>query len=324
MLVSFFRSTKAQVFFVLPIIAIALRIPAFFGFIEPPVSSSILFENSLGWLKNWPIISVLLAASVTLLQAILLNSMVRQFELLRKINYLTAFYFVLFASLLPSFWFLTEDALALLFLLFALQKMVTLARSDRTLSLSFDSAFLISLAACFSVQYTLFFLLLLIAQISFSSMGWREILTSCVGWALPVFFWWSYYYLVGSDNNSVYAHFLTNTVSFQSFDSSFSEHLVFWLSLVVLVVMSLGSYMKGIQVNTVKTKNTLLLFLWLFVVAIFNEWWLEADGVSLALLLAPALIASNYSTYAKKKWIPEVLVLILMASAFYSQWAMFG
>lgn len=324
MLVSFFRSTKAQVFFVLPIIAVALRIPAFFGFMVPATSSSILFETGLGWLKNWPILSVLLSAGVTLLQAILLNSMVRQFELLRKINYLTAFYFVLLTSLLPSFWFLTEDALALLFLLFALQKMVTLARSEKTLSISFDTAFLISLAACFSVQYAIFFLLLLIAQIAFSSMGWRELFTSCIGGALPVFLWWCYQYLVGTGLNPVYAHFLMNDVSFQSFDPSFSMQPVFWSAVAVLVVMSMGSYLKGIQVNTVKTKNTLLLILWLFVLAILNEWWLESDGVSAALLLAPTLIASNYSTYAKKKWIPEVLVLILVASAFYSQWAMFG
>ena len=325
MLVSFFRSSRVQVLFVLPLVAILLRLPAFWGIREVPQDGPFLFDLIFGWLKNWPLVSILLSAIITFFEGLLLNSIIQRFDLLRRQNYLTAFFFILFMSLSPTFWFLNSEHLALLFLLLAINKSFELARSENTLGLSFDAAFLMALGTCFFLPFSVFFLLLPIAQVSFSSMGIREFLSTVIGFALPFYLWWGIEFIwVGTEPVFIRNHLSILKFNFSLQPGIWKEQAVLWISLGISFLLSMGSYLKGIQVNTVKTKNTLLLFLWILIFALVSEYIFSAESLSLAVLLSPAVICANYSTYAKKKWIPEAMVTIAVLSAGYTQWTMFG
>ena len=325
MLVSFFRTSRAQALIMLPFLALLLRLPAFWRLQVIHSDPSFLFTGIFGWAQQWPVLSIVLSAFITFFIGLLTNNLIQRFDLLRSQNYLTAFFTITFLSLSPDFWFFNSEQVAVLFLIFALNKTFHLARSENTLSLSFEAALMFSLAGCFSLPLLLFFLLLPIAQLSFSSIGVREFFVTLIGLLLPFYFWWGVEFVwVGTDSYSLRNHLSIERFTF-SFDVKlWQEHLAMMIALLVALVLSMGSYLKGIQVNTVKTKNTLLLFLWILVFAILSQYVFQNQKILAVLLLSPAVIAANYSTYSKKKWIPEIMIILILLGAGYTQWTLFG
>lgn len=325
MLVSFFRTSRAQALIMLPFLALLLRLPAFWGLQSIDSDPSFLFEGLFGWSQQWPVLSIVFSTLITFFIGLFTNNLIHRFDLLRSQNYLTAFFTITFLSLSPDFWFFNSEQVGLLFLLFALDKTFQLARSENTLSLSFEAALMFSLAGCFSLPLLFFFLLLPIAQLSFSSIGVREFFVTLIGLMLPFYFWWGVeFVLVGTDSYSLRNHLSIDRFIF-SFDLKlWQEQLAIMVTVSVALILSMGSYLKGIQVNTVKTKNTLLLFLWIFVFAILSQYVFQNQKILAVLLLSPAVIVANYSTYSKKKWIPETMILLILLSAGYTQWTLFG
>lgn len=321
MLVSFFRSSKVKVLFFIPILALLFRIPAFFTpFISIQNNYSIEFINQFfNWVNQFTGLSVVLSAFVISAQAILLNKLVEKHALLKQINYLTAFYLILLNSAFAPQWLLSESMVANLFFLWSIDKMLSLSRSESNLSPSFDSGLLIGIASVFYPSYLLFIGLLILAQFYFNSFGFREFILAVLGAITPYFFWFGIAYTINASLLTFENHF-QYTAIFSAPWESYTSFLPLIISILVAVILSLGSYLKGIRVNTVKTKNTLVLYLWIIPLSIAGFYWQSSTSfdVFYSFSLPLAMILSNYALYAKKRWIPEVLVLCVVLAAAYS------
>lgn len=323
MLVRFFRASRVQELFVLPLVALLLRLPAFW--IHQPVETYAspwgFAQHVVNGINAYPVLAILLSGLLVASQGLLLNRLIEKYALLKRLNYLTAFFFVVLNSIWPFQMGIYPGLIANLFLLWALDKSLAISQSDRVNSLAFDAALIIGFASLIAPLYSIALAALVLSQLFFNGWSWRSPILIALGTSTPFLLLYNASYLL--DANYVHLAGLLNW-SFNALASTINPQISLYylpLSAILLAVLvSLNSYLKGIRVNTVRTRNILLLFL-LFVPMVpaagfvFNSQFYSVYGL---LSLPLCMILANYALYSRKTWIPELLSWLLLGSSLFT------
>ncbi len=317
MLINFFKSSRPHALLLLPVYAVALRLPLVwngnfavmsnfdeagaFGQIFTPISQITWLTISLGVLLN-------------LFQAYFFNALIEQHALLKERNYLVAYVFLTLAAFVPELMTFTTVSVSLLLVLFALRFMYNMAKSESSKSLSFNASLLIGLSSLFYPPSILLWGMLFFAQVYFRTSGVRELIVAFLGVATPFVFWACADYAINGAWHEAVNLVLVDFVGGDAFHFIKQQHMALTLVLVVGLI-SLPNYLKSIQVNTVKTRNMLVLLLWMIVFTAFQWAVVKPLEASVAFLSLPlAVILSNHLIYIKRRWVSELIYVLLLAS----------
>ncbi|MCK6648093.1 MAG: DUF6427 family protein [Bacteroidia bacterium] len=319
MFIRFFKSNNAIALVVLPIMAVIIWL---FGMLNPqvlPVRHTMpLFELIGRGAYAVPWLSVLLGYVLVVSQAFLLNYIVNENEVLKKQSYLPALFYMVFMSNNSAMLMFHPQQFANLFLLFAINKLLSSYRKDQAFSQAFDAGFLLSIASLFYFPYAVFFPVLGIAFILLRPFNWREWFISFLGVITPysfviVFYFWNDITDYLWYDKMFYPMVLERKTA-EVADSFYLMIGIGWL----LILFSFFKAFATIGAGSQRSKKGMSLFIWLFfisVLTIFPAPELSTKYFS-AFAIPAAVFCANYFSEIKKEWIGEILFLILIASLF--------
>jgi len=321
MFIRFFRGNGPAAFVFLPLIAIAIWA---FGFMEPAILVSKhdmpLYEILTSMLSFAPWLGTFIAMLFIIAEAFLINYMVSENEVLGKQSYLPALCYVILMSNNNSMLILHPLIPANLFLLFAINKLLSSYRKDIAFSQAFDAGLLISIATLFYFPYIVFFPILGIGLLVLRTFNWREWLISFIGVLVPYLFTNFIYFWKGTLDYLWYDKMLYPIIrERQKVELPESFYFMIglgWLILLLALGKILGSFGSGPQ----RTKKGIVLFVWFFFISSLSI--LIAPEISTKYFAAVAIPASvfyaGYFLNLKRLWMGEVLFLLLIASIFYN------
>ncbi|MBL7884952.1 MAG: hypothetical protein JNL69_12845 [Bacteroidia bacterium] len=319
MIIRFFKTNNVLAVILLPFFAIAIWS---FAILSPEVlptkHTMPLFEMCGNFLNSVKWLSTLIAMMLVVGQAFLLNYIINENEVLKKQSYLPALFYLLFLSNNSSMLMLHPLLFANLFLLFALNKLMSSYRKDVAFSQAFDAGLLLSLASLFYFPYVLLFPVLGIAFILFRPFVWREWFISFLGVLVPYAFVITYYFWNGTLDylwyDKMFFPFLREKPSLDMPDSFYYMIGIGWIVIFLSFFTMFGSLSGGSQ----RSKKGLILFIWLFFMSI--PVMLIAPEIStkyFSVFAVPtAVFCANYFLNMKKELIGEILFLLLIASLF--------
>ena len=162
-------------------------------------------------------------------------------------------------------------------------------------------------------------LLIIISGINYSNLNWKNIWVSCLGIALPYFFYFIYTFLF--DKIFIFPTFDTlKLISFTDFNDFKTPKLI-WIS--ILIIISLISFIelfKWLYKKSIRSRKSFLIIFFYFIISIsliicggLKSWYFLMTPLS--------VIIGNYFIYTKNKKIGNFLFFIFMISSFYCRYS---
>lgn len=321
MLIRFFRSASPSAFIFLPLIALLIWA---MGFTEPlvvPVKHSMPLYGILATpLLLFPWLGMLVALIFIVAEAFLINYIVNENEVMTKQSYLPALFYLLMMSNNNAMLAFHPLIPANLFMLFALNKLLSSYRQDIAFSQSFDAGLLISISTLFYFPYIVFFPLLGVGLIIFRPFNWREWLISFFGTLIPYLFTITIYFLTDFLDYLLYDKMFYPIVREQPvMELPASFYLLMGLGWGILL-LAFGKLLSKMSGGSQKTKKGLLLFLWFFILGGLSV--LIAPEISTKYFSALAIPASVFYAFfflnMKKDWLAEFLFLLFFGCMLFN------
>lgn len=320
-MLSFFKSNNPAVviFYILYMVLFRLV----FLFTVPPSDFVFQYHEPLsnwlfGLLKtnslNFGIMSLSLGAVLCFMQALFINNIVNENKMLPKKNYLAGAIFIIFASFFKENLLLSPVSICLTFLILCTTRIFALIRKEKSYGDIFDIGFLAAVASLFYFPCIIFIVFAYIGLATMRPFKLREWLGVLTGFLAPFLLVSTYYFW--------------NDLTSEMFLSIANIHAEGWLlgidlsapdkivivtlaacTAVSLVLLPSALYSSLIQVR--KFSNTLILFIVLAAAAMLLQQSIRLSHFVL-FSLPLAIFVAMILMHIKRKWIPEVIHIILI------------
>ena len=320
MLVRLFKSNHPLAYFIIPGLALLLRIPAFFIQDEfPNTFHSLIFFGTFTWINEYTWLSILLAVLFTTISAIYLNSISDKYGLLQRVSFLGGLAFVLLTSILPNMSYFSPIYPATLILLFVYDQALALYQDGNGLSNLFNASLALGIASLFvpTVIYLLVFIAL--GFLYFKTVHPRFFSVLLAGFLIP----WLYWFTVKLWYNEL-DDFYLNLEGVFNYWEGFSIHEMWnsFIPFLLVFVLAVRSFMKGISSNTVRIRKSYILILWSLLLIINSILqFTNFESAPWMLLAIPlSFILSNSLYYNKRGWLSELLVFSIILWEIAAYW----
>lgn len=291
----------------------------------PESSSFSLFDSYTGLPVNipddlfTPFSSVFYAIVIVLIQAILLNRIVNNYNLLGKPSFIPALMYVTATAILEPFVVLNPVLIANFLVLWMIEKFMSIYRRDKVLSVLFDLGMIVAAGTLIYFPFIAMLPLLWISLIIFRPFNWREWVAGLTGFITVCFFVMTVYYLSGSLSDFFKAVPLV-AAFYPGFLANPYDYIVLIPVLLILVSSVFTLWHKFYRSNVhVRKSYFILLFLLLFsVLSFYLSVGYNTDHFLLA-IPAVAIFMSHFFLNATKRWFYESVYLLLAACIIYFQ-----
>ncbi len=324
-MINLFRKFTPSNLAFLVAIAVLLCVAAFIHLADTP--HPLLFEpimmpllQAVGPISITPLSSILITLFLTLIQALLLNRVVNNYNLLGKPTFLPALMYITTASLLLPFLALTPTLLCNFFLIWMIDKLLRIYHSKEAKSAMFDLGLIVAIGTLFYFPFILMFFLLWIALIIFRPFDGREWLSGLLGF-ITIYFILGIVYLWNNRINDFYAIWkpLKNPIP-TSFQIELYDYWVL-LPLGFIMALFLNSLRENFYRSVVHVRKSFQLLLFMFLFGI-GSYYLKKDSPDYHFLLcAPpiSIYMAYYFNFARIRWFYETVYALLVLSILYFQ-----
>lgn len=318
MLYRLFNTNTVFTIFIVVILTIVLWIPAFF--VEPvtalpfPVSPGYSFiVNSLGGIG---IISGIISVVLVIMGALLLNSILDDYDVLPKNSSMAAFIYILIMSGSKEFVYLNPALFSNFFLILALGQLFRIYGKQDSFAPSFNTGFFIAIASFFYFPVVFIFLLVPLSFIIYRQFSWREWLISLIGLVLPyvflaTWFFWNDRFLLKYNEylNSLKIIDRGNLV----FDTIFYIQAGFF---IFVLLMAFFRMIGALNEKPIRIRKAYSILIWFVLlgngVFMFSKNY-SFPGYCFLMLPATAMI-SGYLLLTKKAILAEIILWLLSIS----------
>jgi len=316
MLLRFLRSSQPAMIILLPVLALLLAVPIFVGSwpIQATGATQPLYQLLVFLTGGFPVVLQIIGVVLLGAQALLLNYIVEDSRILQKKTYLPGLLFLLIGNAFFTGWGMHPVFCASLFLLFFFYQLVELSRTEKAKSKAFNAGLLISIASMFYFPAIVFFVVLLVALVSFRSFSWREWSVALLGLLLPYVYLLAYYHWV--DTTQLFGDYLT-PFAYELSDQPLGWSFYFLMTLLLLSgFWSLRMFLKLIGVNKVRMRKLLVLQVWFALLALSSmSLSPQIQLVAAGLVTIPlSIYLANYFLMSKQFWLAELLLIGLIAA----------
>lgn len=277
MLIRIFKANSLTLIITLPFIAVLLWLGMILrGTPAEMHGATMPFYGWALWLTQLnpaiaPVVSILLVVA----EAVILNVLAQQFHLLRNQTFLPALLYVIMMCSFPEILFLHPVLFANLFILFALKRCLDLSSNTNSLSVAFDSAFLIGIGSLFYFPVIVFLFFVLVSLALFRSFSLREWIIAALGLLLPYLFIGVYYYWYDA-LDVLWKEKIVGSFSIGDNSAGITLKSYYTLAgyLILLLIISIPNYISEMGRNKASIRSSLRLFIWLLVLSAVS--WLMA------------------------------------------------
>lgn len=265
-------------------------------------------------------VNVFLAAVIVLAQAILLNVLVNQYNLLGKSSFLPALGYVTLTSLFTPFMVLSQPLLCNFLVIWMLYKLLDFYKSDSGKSAAYDLGMIVAVGTLIYFPFIYLFLLVWIALIIFRPFNWREWVAGIFGYATIFFFLAVYYYLNDRfiDFYNIWVPLSTKFPAHINID--YYNYLIL-IPVIIILLLCIIKLRENFFKSYIHVRKTFQLLFFLFIIGGLCFYVRAEFNLNHFLLCAvpAAVFFAYYFLYASKKWFFELLYFILFAGIIYFQ-----
>lgn len=318
MLYRFFNTSSLLTIIVLMVSALILWIPAFMGIQHSvyynPVSPLFNFINQ--YIGSLEIVSGSVTLVLIFLQAIVLNNILDEYDILPKNSSMTAYVFLIIASSRSELLFLNPFIFSGLFLILSLGQIFLMYGKQDSFASAFNAGLFISLASMCYFPTIFVFILVLISFIIYRQFFWREWLITIAGLFVPYLFLATYYFWTDqlAFKYSEYLNaFKLISISELVFDKIFYIQAGF---IALIVLFAFFRLIVAFNEKPIRIRKAYSLLIWFLFVSFaififsgnyyFHGFWF--------LIIPVSAILSGYFLIMKNTGFTEIILMLLCAS----------
>ncbi|HEY8781962.1 MAG TPA: DUF6427 family protein [Mucilaginibacter sp.] len=271
-----------------------------------------------------PAFNVLIAGLLVFIQALLLNHLVNDYNLLGKPTFLPALMYVTISGLFTPFLVLSPPLVCNFLLIWMLFKLFAFYKGKDAKSTAYDLGMIVALGSLIYLPFIYFFLAIWIALIIFKPFNWREWVAGIMGYGTIFFFLAVYYYLSDSLEH-FYTIWLPLAARFPvSVNINYYNYLIL-IPVIVVLVLCFFKLQQNFFRSYVQVRKSFQLLFAVFLLAALTFYVKAAFQLDHFLLCAvPATVFfSYYFLYAKRRWFYEALFGLMLIGIVYFQFNTF-
>lgn len=319
-----FRTINPVNILLLLIVAVLIRVGMLFNL--PESLNVILVEPYTGVLLQLPadffssFSSVFYALIISVVQALILNHIVNRYNLLPKPTFLPALMYVTLTALITPFIVLSPVLIANFFLLWLIEKFLSIYRKDHVIAVAFDMGMIVGAGTLVYFPFIAMLLLLWIVLLIFRPFNWREWVSGIIGFLTICLFLAVLNYL--NDSWSVLS--ATAFPFATAFPNDFPINLYDYTVLVPVIGLSFLSFLtisQKLNRSNVHVRKSYLTLLFMFLFAALSFYIKSEYNIYHFILTLPplAIFLAHYFISAQKRWFYESLYLVLIGCIVYFQ-----
>lgn len=318
-----FRTNQPTAAILLIFYAILIRLG---GVLNPiawqPEESGYFTDILYQWQDGNSWVGQSIALVLVLFQAYTLNALVNRYKLTKRPTYFTAVAYILVASFIPSYLFLTPILLANTFVALAITQLFAFYKNNNAGAAIFNAGFFIAIASLFYFGSGVFLLLGIYALIQLRSLNLRELFILITGFLVPFFllgtalFW-------DDSLNEFWQTYIVNQLGTLVFEGNIDTRHYFmfgWYGfLVIWGILNSGLFFQKTGIQT--RKNVSLIFTAIIVggISVLYQDHISIEHLAIINIPAAILLAFNW-TVIKNHAIAEFIHLIMVAVALFLQY----
>ncbi|MBC7744416.1 MAG: beta-carotene 15,15'-monooxygenase [Flavobacterium sp.] len=289
-----------------------------FDFIEPFARFLIIIplENAFSPFSNLSI-----AMLLTLIQALIFNKIVNDYNLAGKPTFVPALMYVTVSSLFTPFVLLSPTLICNFLILLMIGRFLSIYGRNDVRSVMFDLGMTVAVGTLIYFPFIAMMPLLWFSLLIFRPFNWREWLVGVIGF-ITIFFFLAVYYYWNSSLDQFYTIWLPLSTRFPvNFKINWYDYLVL---IPILIILFLGIYQlrSNFFRSFVQIRKSYQL---LFVMMILGlvSFYLKPDFSLYHFILcvppAAVIMAYYFVQAGNKRWIYESLYLMLIGFIIYFQ-----
>ncbi len=326
MLVRIFKTQEPINLFILLILAIGIRLPYMldqnpipvFNYNEP--FSTFIF-GKYAYLWSNKVFNVLFTTLLYYSAGLWLNKIVNDFSLIFKNTHLPSLLFVIITGIFPTF-FTLDAAIIIIFLqLWIFIRLFNLYKTQQATMLTFDLGIIVSVASLFYFPAIAWIVLVWLALLIFRPFVWREWAASIFGAITPYLFVAFFYFWVNRwEDFIILWQPLKNYWQINIFPRN-SDYLPL-LPMVLILIISFNKLRENFYKNVVQVRKSQQLLIFSIIITAASFYIKPSFSINHFILLAVpfTVFLSYYFLVAKKQWVSEGLILLMIGSVIYFQY----
>jgi hypothetical protein len=261
----------------------------------------------------------LIAFTLVLLQGIVINGILNQYNLLGFRGYLSGIIYVLISSTFFQVQVLHPILFANLFLLFAWERVIRAYDKENTFTSYFNAAFLTGLASLFYPN-SAYFLIIIIMSVGMNRVGHiREFAMVLLGFIIVWYFYLSLYFL---STNSLQTSGIEFGIGF-----SFPNYSKIKISQIIIIIYTgllilFASFQLGLYMSNLKIpmrRNLKFMFLWFWISILMLVFTKTSIEIIYILAIPVSVLFAMFFFIFKKGWMIEVLWILFIICIIINQ-----
>ncbi len=260
-------------------------------------------------------ISKVVAYLLLLFNSFLLVRLNIRYNFMRARSYLPAIVYILLLSFVSDIQRLTPALIASLFIILAINKLMSTFKKEKLAIQIMDASLLISVASLF--YFPAFFLIFLvwIGMVLIRPFRWREWVFTLFGMATPYLILAGIKYIQGASLKIPFRALTNeNFILHWSPDKNMLT-LIFFSYLLLLILLASFQVMKLFGTKKIHSRRFYVFFLWLFIISLAIFFIVPSTTVEVYYICAIPLtfLLSHYFIHLENEWIAELFFLVLCA-----------
>lgn len=267
-----------------------------------------------------PLENVLLALLISLIQAVLINTVANKYNLLGKQSFLPALMFVTVSSLLVPFLVLSPVLFCNFLFIWMIDRFLSVSRQESAQAVMFDLGMIIATGTLFYFAFASMMILLWMCLMIFRPFNWREWIAGLIGFATIYFFIAVAYYW--TDSLALFDNFKVTLAT--DFTKILQFNIYNYLAIIpvmLILLLSVFSLQRKLYRSNVHIRKSYLFLFLVLMVSMLSFLLVVKHPVTHFLLAVPAasIFMAFYFNSAVKPWFYESLYLLLAVVIIYFQ-----
>ncbi|HYX07670.1 MAG TPA: DUF6427 family protein [Bacteroidales bacterium] len=257
---------------------------------------------------------VLFAFIFVILTGFLLVRLNTRYIIITERTNLPALFYILLSSSIVGLNRLNPVIFGALFLLLAIDRILESYKQEGLSYRYFEAALLLGVGSLFYANLIFFVFILWVALIMLRPFYWREWVFTILGVIIPYLFLFSFFYLNDVSFSESLQRVTTNILPDHTAFSFKKPYTIFLIYLFFLIVVVSEYMVRHFPTKKIQARKTFMLFFWLFLSTPAIYLLVPSTSIELIYILAIPLsfVLSHYFVFAKSKWLPEALFIILL------------
>ncbi|WP_257666123.1 DUF6427 family protein [Parapedobacter tibetensis] len=286
-------------------------------FFEPAISN---FTGTLYPENISPEANVVITLILTIIQGLLINRVVNDFNLVGRPGFLAALMYMVLASLILPFLVLSPILICNFLSIWMLSKLLSIYRRAEIKPLMFDLGMIVALGSLVYFPFIVMLLLLWFSLVVFRPFNWREWIAAFIGF-LTVYFLLGVVYLWFDRLGEFYEIWLPLTHPFPtSIHMEIYDYLVL-LPVVLILVLFAFTLRQNFFKSVVHIRKSFQLLFCMLMLSIVSFYLNPDYAINHFLLAVPpiSIYMAYYFNYATKRWFYESVFALLLLTILYFQ-----